>query len=189
MLAQLSPAARELDGDRSVESKLRPPMDTIEPSPLLGWLNLATSLTTGPSKVSVWRPVPTALPTEIIDVPYSDATLGLMHATVVEDVHADVLHTASDSAAVAERSHVPKSSPDTVTELPPLTALFSCPCDRTPASKLYPTVCVPMPSPTVTIDVSMLASAALDKQLTVVADDQDDVLHRESDSDALMEKS
>jgi hypothetical protein len=104
VLAQFSPTARELDGERSVESKLRPLIDTIAPSPLLGWLNLATSLTTGASKLSVRRPVPTTLPTVIIDVPASTTTVGLRQVTVVEDVHADVPQTASDTAAVAERS-------------------------------------------------------------------------------------
>jgi hypothetical protein len=40
-------------------------------------------------------------------------------------------------------------SPSTVTELPPLIALFSCTFDSTAASKLYPNICVPAPLPTV----------------------------------------
>jgi hypothetical protein len=62
------------------------------------------------------------------------------HANAVADVHADVTHTAEDSAAVAERSLLPKLNPDTVTELPPLKAVLRLPYDSTAASKLYPSI-------------------------------------------------
>ena len=55
---------------------------------------------------------------------------------LVADVQDDVLQTASDSAALALSSEAPKSSPITVTELPPLTAEFRSPYDTTAASKL-----------------------------------------------------
>jgi hypothetical protein len=67
VLAQFSPTARELDGERSVESKLRPLIDTIAPSSLLGWLNLATSLTTGASKLNTAVRVPTFATTVTVD--------------------------------------------------------------------------------------------------------------------------
>jgi hypothetical protein len=69
-----------------------------------GALRLTAFVSTGASKLSVRRPVPTTLPTVIIDVPASTTTVGLRQVTVVEDVHADVPQTASDTAAVAERS-------------------------------------------------------------------------------------
>ena len=69
-----------------------------------GALRLTAFVSTGASKLSVRRPVPTTLPTVIIDVPASTTTVGLRQVTAVEDVHADVPQTASDTAAVAERS-------------------------------------------------------------------------------------
>jgi hypothetical protein len=54
----------------------------------------------------------------------------------VADVHDDVTHNASDSAVLELCSPTPKLSPQTVTELPPLTAELSCPYEATAASKL-----------------------------------------------------
>jgi hypothetical protein len=48
--------------------------------------------------------VPTTSPTVEVDTnTFVEGALDV-HATVVADVHAEVLHAASDSAAVAERS-------------------------------------------------------------------------------------
>jgi len=48
----------------------------------------------------------------------------LRHATVVADVHDDVPQATISSALVAVSSPTPKSSPATVTELPPDGAVF-----------------------------------------------------------------
>jgi hypothetical protein len=88
-----------------------------------------------------------------------------------------VLHTASDTAALALGSKTPKSSPTTVTELPPLTALFSSPYDTTAASKLKTGADVPAMPPMLTADSPYIVPIELLMQAIVVADVQDDVSH------------
>jgi hypothetical protein len=58
------------------------------------------------------------------------------HATDVAVVQEEVMQTASDSAAVALSCTAPNPSPEIVTELPPLMALFRMPYDSTAASKV-----------------------------------------------------
>ncbi len=52
-----------------------------------------------------------------------------------------------------------------------------------------PSICVPMPLPTVTIDTCMPVAMALDKHPTVVADVHADVPQTASDSAAVAERS
>ena len=80
--------------------------------------------------------MPATPPTLTVDTNTFVTTALDAQVTLVADVQDDVLHTASDSAALALRSETPKSSPTTVTELPPLTALFTSPYESTAASKL-----------------------------------------------------
>jgi len=88
-----------------------------------------------------------------------------------------VLQTASDSAALALSSETPKSSPTTVTELPPLTAPFRSPYDRTAASKLNMAFDVPATPPTLTADTPYIVLIELLTHEIVVADVHDDVPH------------
>ena len=95
------------------------------------------------------------------------------------------MHTAISSAAVALRSTVPKLSPTTLIELPPLNTEFCNQPDPTAASKLYPTTCVPTTPPTLTLDVCAPVVVALDTHPKLVADVHVDVLHAPSESDTL----
>jgi hypothetical protein len=84
---------------------------------------------------------------------------------------------------------LPKLNPETVSELPPLSALFNCKYDSTGASKLYPKSCVPATSPTDTADKSTADTGALDEHANVVADVHAAVSHTASDSAAVAERS
>jgi len=68
--------------------------------------------------------VPTTPPTLTADSPNIVVMKLLKHATVVADVQDDVPHPTISSELVADRSPTPKSSPATVTELPPDGAVF-----------------------------------------------------------------
>jgi hypothetical protein len=71
--------------------------------------------------------VPTTDPTVTVDTYKFVKAAFDKQATAVADVHDEVLHTATDSAVDAERSKLPKPSPDTVPELPPLSAPLRIP--------------------------------------------------------------
>jgi hypothetical protein len=135
--------------------------------------------------------VPTWSPT--ITVERSTWVTGIFdkHVNVVADVHAEEVHTASDRAAVTERSLLPKLNPDTVTELPPLRAALRLPYDSTAASKLYHSIWVPTDTPTVTVVAAEKArwNKELDEHFTVVADVHAEVLHTASDSAAVAERT
>ena len=68
----------------------------------------------------------------------------------VPDDHADVMHTAISTVALAVCSPTPKLSPLTVTDPCPLCGVFSCMSDATAASKLSTLTPVPATAPTVT---------------------------------------
>ena len=95
----------------------------------------------------------------------------------VADVHNDVTHNASDSAVLTVCSPTPKLSPQTVTELPPLTAEFNSPYDTTAASKLKTGADVPATPPTLTADIPNIVIIELLTHTIVVADVHDDVPH------------
>jgi hypothetical protein len=79
-------------------------------------------------------------------------------------VHDDIpiaellVYTPSDSDPLKLTSRAPKLSPNTLTQLLPLTALSISPYDTTAPSKLYPTNCVPVYEPTVDDDLSKLSA-------------------------------
>ena len=102
------------------------------------------------SKLKKATAVPATLPTLTADTPFIVLDALLTHASVVADVHDDVMHTAISSAPVALRSTAPKLSPATVTELPPLTAPLRSHAEPTAASKLYIARAVPATLPTLT---------------------------------------
>jgi hypothetical protein len=160
---------------RSTEPKLSPHAVTMLPP-------LSTPFRTQPdptaaSKLYVALAVPATPPTLTADMPYIVNTGLLMHASVVADVHDEVLQAIVSSAPTALRSTEPKPSPQTATALPPLNAEFRPHPDPTAASKLYPSTCVPAAPPTVTLDVCSPVMAALDSHVRHVADVHDDVPH------------
>ena len=74
-------------------------------------------------------------------------------------------------------SKTPKLSPVTVTELPPLTALFNSPYEATAASKLSDALAVPTMLPTLTADTPQTVLAALPRHASAVAEIHDDLSH------------
>jgi hypothetical protein len=106
---------------------------------------------TGASKLypSTW--VPATAPTvnaEVDTLRCIKSTLDV-HATDVDELHADVKHTPSERLELAVNSLLPKLSPVTVTDAPPLCGAFSSPYDDTGASNVNPRSCVPAIAPTV----------------------------------------
>jgi hypothetical protein len=188
VVAQTSETAKEPVDEGSIDAKLRPAIETVKPAER-GWLHGSTRLPTGASKVSTSVEVPAITPTVRVDVASTARTKGLRHVTVDVAVHAVVPQAYMANPIVTENSYKPKLSPDTVTELPPLTALFSRPCDSTAASKLYPCRCVPDADPTVTAAVCRLVKAALERHSNAVADVHAELLHAASDSAAVAERS
>ena len=82
----------------------KPSPDTVTELPPLGAELPAAPEATAASKLYPSTSVPATLPTVNVDT-YTLVTAALdKHPTAVADVHADVPHAASDSAAVAERS-------------------------------------------------------------------------------------
>jgi len=121
--------------------------------------------------------VPATPPTLTADSPNIVLIELLRHASVVADVHDDVLHATISSALVAVSSPDPKSSPETVKELPPLTAELRAAPEATAASKLKTGADVPATPPTLTADSPNILPIELLKQASVVAEVQDDVIH------------
>jgi hypothetical protein len=83
-------------------------------------LFICASDSTAASKLNPDVTVPTTTPTVRVDTITCDNGWLDKHPNVVIDVHAEVLHAASEICAVSVQSSKPKSRPDTVTELPPL---------------------------------------------------------------------
>ena len=86
-------------------------------------------------------------------------------------------HASISSAAVAVTSPTPKSSPQTVTELPPLGAVLRSAADATAESKLKTGADVPATPPTLTADIPNIVIIELLTHTIVVADVHDDVPH------------
>jgi hypothetical protein len=82
-----------------------------------------------------------------------------------------VLHGPPDSITVDVASKLPKLSPDTVTDAPPLCGEFSLASDSTGASKLSPEVWVPTATPTVTLYSTSAVVTLVSRQASDVADD------------------
>jgi hypothetical protein len=121
--------------------------------------------------------VPTAPPAITLDV--CDPVKAALDAQLrlVAEVHDDVAHAPSESATLALVSKTPKPRPVTVTELPPLKALFNSPYEPTAASKLYTALAVPAMPPTLTADMPYIVLAVLLTHTSVVPELQDDVPH------------
>ena len=176
-LPQICPSCTAAVGVRCpVAPKFNPESEIIWPPDEATFESVL--LTTGPSKLKSLRLVPTRDdPTARTRAADADFGITVLQATVVADVHADVLHAPSESNTLALGSHTPKLSPVTVTELPPLEAELSCPYDATAASKLYTALAVPATPPTLTADTPYVVLTPLLKHPSVVADVHLDVLH------------
>ncbi len=142
---------------RSTEPKLSPV--TVNELPPLTAAFRSHPDPTAASKLYPSTCVPAAPPTVTLDVCTPVAAALDKHPKLVADVHADVMHTPSESDTLPLVSHPPKLSPTTLTELPPLTAAFSCPYDATAASKLYTALAVPATPPTLTADTPYIVLA------------------------------
>jgi len=101
----------------------------------------------------------------------------LRQEIVVADVHDDVSHATISSAVVAVCSPKPKSSPETVTELPPLGAMLRANEDAIAASKLRTGADVPTTPPTLTADSPNIELIGALTHTSAVAATHDDVLH------------
>jgi hypothetical protein len=84
---------------------------------------------------------------------------------------------------------LPKLSPVTVTDAPPLCGAFSSPYDATGASKVNPTCCVPDIAPTVRelTDSSIVSAVVL--QRTALEDVHMDVMQRPAENSDVAVKS
>ena len=142
---------------RSTDPKLSP-VTVNELPPLTAELRNHPDPTAA-SKLYTALAVPATPPTLTADTPYIVLAELAEHASVVADVHDDVMHTAISSAPVALRSTEPKLSPVTVNQLPPLTAALRNHPDPTAASKLYTALAVPATPPTLTADTPYIVLA------------------------------
>ena len=140
---------------------------------------------TAPSKLYPSTCVPAYEPTLTLTEFTSVTAAPDKHPTLVADVHDDVLHTPSDSEPLKLTSRAPKLSPLTLTELPPLTALFRKSAETTAASKLYELSSLPTTAPVVIVIVRIAAAAASVRHCTLVAELQDPVVHTAPETIAL----
>jgi hypothetical protein len=134
-----------------------------------------TADATAPSKLKTGADVPATPLTLTADSPKIVPIEPLRQERVVAEVHDEVPHAAISSALVAVSSPTPKSSPTTVTELPPLTAELRVTPEATAASKLKTGADVPATPPTVTVDSPNTVLIDLLRHEIVVADVHDDV--------------
>jgi len=118
--------------------------------------------------------------------PVTSRPATLKHLNVVAAVHDDEPHRALLILADREKSSVPKLSPETVVELPPVRALLRATFEMTGASKVYPAICVPAKLMVANLWI-LVAEAA--KHKTLVADDQAEVTQLSMDNDAVADKS
>jgi hypothetical protein len=118
----------------------------------LGATLLATPEATAASKLKTGADVPATPPTLTADSPNTVLIELLRQERVVAEVQDDVPQATISSALVAVCSPTPKSSPETVSELPPLGAAFQAASDATAASKLKTGLDVPATPPTLTAD-------------------------------------
>jgi hypothetical protein len=110
----------------------------------------SASDTSTASKLNMGADVPATPPTLTADSPNMLLIELLRQESVVADVHDDVPHATISKALVAVNSPTPKSSPETVKELPPLQALLRRTAEATAASNDKMPAFVPLRTPTVT---------------------------------------
>ena len=166
----------------SLSPKLSP-LTVTDPLPLTTAFDRANDAT-GPSKLNASVIVPTTPPTVTCTIritsyklPSASHSADAWHPTDVADVHADVMHTADTSCAVAVYSTYRKLSPLTVTDALWLYGMFRCANDATGPSKLNTPYPVPTTPPTVICTVLISPSMLTASHATDVPDVHDDVLH------------
>ena len=133
-----------------------------------------------PSKVNAGKlRVPKTALTVTHSPALADAPVPGLHATVVLDVHADVLHSSSMIAcAVGVLATAPKLSPEIVTEMPADNGVFVLGSKLAVGkSKLHTGMPVPATAPTVTTLHPKMSTTGFNKHATVVAELHDDVKH------------
>lgn len=101
------------------------PVTVMLTPPESGAFKVVTADNAGESNEKIGELVPATAPTVTADSPNIVRNVLLRQEIVVIEVQDEVLHATISSALVAESLLAPKSRPDTVTELPPLTAIFS----------------------------------------------------------------
>ena len=150
------------------------PVTVIDTPPDRGAFRLVTVDATGESNEKMGEPVPATPPTLTADSPNIVRIELLRQESVVADVHDDVPHATISSEFVAVWSPSPKSSPETVTELPPpLTAVFNATEETRAVSKLKMRDDVPAIAATVTADSPNIVLNAPETQEVDVAEVQD----------------
>jgi hypothetical protein len=132
---------------KSTLPKLNPVTVTDKP-PLHAKLDKLKD-TAGASKLTRSTPVPAIAPTVMLSMS-SDAANTVVHRTLVLLDQLAVLHAPPESTDVCDKSVLPKLSPLTVTELPPLAAPFSAARDTAGPSNEKLLCPVPATAPTVT---------------------------------------
>jgi hypothetical protein len=133
---------------------------------------------TDASKVIADDAVPAVAPIVTVLNASEEIAADVAQLTVVDEVHALVVHGPSSDTALEVKSLGPKCNPVTVTEAPSEKGLFRIAFETTGASKLKIESPVPTRAPTVTRPVRRLASgSATDWQFKVVAEFQDAVRH------------
>jgi hypothetical protein len=104
------------------------------------------------------------------------------HATDVDELHEEVLHTPASTPALAVCSPTPKLSPLTVTDASPLNGAFSSIPDATATSNVNEACLVPGVAPTVIVTSVTSKLFDGDRHATDVPELQDDVKHISADS-------
>jgi hypothetical protein len=166
----------------SLSPKLSP-LTVTDPRPLGTWFNKAEDAA-GASKLNASVAVPTTPPTltcttlitsyKLASASHSAAPTQL---TELADVHAEVMHAADTSCAVAVYSTYRKFSPLTVTDAPKLCGMFRFTYEATGASNDSTPYPVPT-TPATLIDAVVISPSTLeDSHRTDVPDVHADVLH------------
>ena len=135
VVPQMSSTTALAVGVKLYEPKLRPMTVTDMPPdrpPFAG----TTVLTAGPSKLYTDSPVPATAPTVTLNVPSCPRALPNTQLTLVDELQDAVLHPPAATSPDAVSSTLPKLSPLTVTELPPLNGEFTIAMHTTGASKV-----------------------------------------------------
>jgi hypothetical protein len=149
--------------------KLSPTTVTEEP-PLGAALEKAKEMD-GASKLSTGCPVPATAPTVTALYPNMCLVLLCRHATDVDELHDEVLHTPASTPALAVCSPTPKFRPDTVTVCVPEVGPFARMLETGPASNVRIFCAVPDVAVIVTCAYPGYPKSASATQLT----DEDEV--------------
>jgi len=141
--------------------------------PESGAFKVVTADNAGESNEKIGELVPATAPTVTADSPNIVRNVLLRQEIVVIEVQDEVLHATISSVVVAVWSLKPRPRPDTVKELPPLTAAFNVTEETIAASKLKTGDDVPAIAATVTVDCPNMVFNEPVMHVVVVDDVQD----------------